>query len=188
MGYLLPGRVTVYPGTNEIVVLERKRKKEATKAAARVAHAQAKTSNGDVSILRRRKVLHDYGYRCWYCGMELVDRWGTLNPDGEDSATIDHFVPLSRGGTNALDNLVPACRSCNGAKGSQTVEEFRYTCRREVFAAIRTREWLERALEEQTLGPFTEVIQAAIEEQLRPQEGEVIFWGESEAFRLSADT
>jgi hypothetical protein len=29
---------------------------------------------------------------------------------------VDHFVPISRGGTDELDNLVLACRSCNTFK------------------------------------------------------------------------
>ena len=29
---------------------------------------------------------------------------------------IDHGIPLAAGGLHAIDNLVPACRSCNGRK------------------------------------------------------------------------
>lgn len=39
--------------------------------------------------------------------------------------TRDHVIPLSRGGTNAPDNLVPACRPCNGEKGSLLVDEWK---------------------------------------------------------------
>ena len=34
--------------------------------------------------------------------------------------TLDHVVPLSRGGTTSPGNVVPACRSCNKAKGTDT--------------------------------------------------------------------
>lgn len=43
---------------------------------------------------------------CTYCG-------------DSDADTIDHVVPLSRGGGNELENLVLACRSCNTAKGTR---------------------------------------------------------------------
>jgi len=38
--------------------------------------------------------------------------------------TIDHVLPLVRGGTNASDNLVPACKTCNSSKNKRTVEEW----------------------------------------------------------------
>ena len=36
----------------------------------------------------------------------------------------DHKVPLSRGGTDDITNIVPACRSCNSKKRSQTAHEY----------------------------------------------------------------
>ena len=52
-----------------------------------------------------------YGDRCAYCG-------------GPGPLTIDHVLPRSRGGTNAWENLLPACRACNQAKGNRTPEEW----------------------------------------------------------------
>lgn len=51
-----------------------------------------------------------YGTKCVYCG--------TMDAD-----TIDHVIPLSRGGTNELSNLRPACRQCNMAKGDRLPSE-----------------------------------------------------------------
>jgi 5-methylcytosine-specific restriction endonuclease McrA len=53
------------------------------------------------------------GYKCQYCG-RLAD------------LTIDHILPLSRGGSNNRDNLTTACRSCNSAKGDRTPEEWHH--------------------------------------------------------------
>ena len=37
--------------------------------------------------------------------------------DGVDGElTMDHLVPLSRGGRSTKDNLVPSCKSCNNKK------------------------------------------------------------------------
>jgi 5-methylcytosine-specific restriction endonuclease McrA len=44
---------------------------------------------------------------CTYCGAP----WTKENP-----LTIDHIVPLTRGGTNARENLTVACYRCNRAK------------------------------------------------------------------------
>jgi 5-methylcytosine-specific restriction endonuclease McrA len=51
------------------------------------------------------------GGRCAYCGEEK-------------ELSEDHKTPISRGGTDDIDNIAPACRSCNFSKGTRTPEEF----------------------------------------------------------------
>lgn len=41
------------------------------------------------------------------------------------ATTVDHVVPLVRGGTNYEGNLAPCCRPCNGAKAGWFVVEWR---------------------------------------------------------------
>lgn len=60
---------------------------------------------------------------------EALEWIGSLiDPDCEycnhPATTIDHVIPISRGGTGDLQNLVPACQPCNASKGNQTLEEF----------------------------------------------------------------
>lgn len=50
---------------------------------------------------------------CAYCGCSLAD----------EQKTLDHVVPLSRGGTHELTNLVVCCRSCNSTKGNRTTRK-----------------------------------------------------------------
>ena len=38
---------------------------------------------------------------------------------GAPSDTVDHIVPLSRGGTNDIGNLQPMCWNCNRKKGAK---------------------------------------------------------------------
>jgi len=66
-----------------------------------------------MSVRRRLSplVFQAHGKRCVYCG-------------STDNMSVDHKMPLSRGGTNHLSNLVPACRSCNSSKHNQTEEEW----------------------------------------------------------------
>lgn len=45
---------------------------------------------------------------CWYCGKKV----------GYANLTMDHVVPLSRGGRSTKDNLVPCCKDCNTKKQS----------------------------------------------------------------------
>lgn len=39
------------------------------------------------------------------------------------SASVDHIVPLSRGGEHSMANVQCAHLSCNSSKGDQTIEE-----------------------------------------------------------------
>lgn len=48
---------------------------------------------------------------CWLCGVMGAD-------------TIDHVVPLTRGGDNEPSNLRPAHRACNSRKGDRIVTGF----------------------------------------------------------------
>ena len=41
-----------------------------------------------------------------------------------DAPVLEHVLPISRGGTNALYNLVMACQRCNNSKGGKTPLEF----------------------------------------------------------------
>jgi 5-methylcytosine-specific restriction endonuclease McrA len=43
---------------------------------------------------------------CYYCGRRV--------PASE--LTMDHKIPLSRGGTSDKSNIVPACKECNNKK------------------------------------------------------------------------
>lgn len=52
---------------------------------------------------------------CYWCQQELV----------EESASRDHLTPLSRGGSDSIENIVPSCFPCNTAKGAKTEAEYR---------------------------------------------------------------
>lgn len=59
-------------------------------------------------------------YICPYCGCRMVvvtQQRGV--PDPEEKATVEHVIPLSKGGTNRKNNLVAACVKCNQARGNQ---------------------------------------------------------------------
>lgn len=73
------------------------------------------TRDGDlIAAIRDRD-----GDTCRYCGIGVnwKDRRGT------SGGTYDHIIPVVAGGANSFDNVVVACRNCNGKKGPRTPEE-----------------------------------------------------------------
>jgi 5-methylcytosine-specific restriction endonuclease McrA len=52
-------------------------------------------------------ILDNFGGKCAYC----------LG----DATSIDHIVPISRGGAHDPENIVPACKSCNSKKGNRSL-------------------------------------------------------------------
>lgn len=60
---------------------------------------------------------------CWHCGKKLsFTNYGT--PDARGAWEVDHSVPIARGGTDHLNNLVPACVQCNRSKQDLTSREY----------------------------------------------------------------
>lgn len=41
-----------------------------------------------------------------------------------DNLTLDHNLPLSRGGQNTLSNIIILCGSCNSSKSDRTLDEY----------------------------------------------------------------
>ncbi len=46
--------------------------------------------------------------RCYFCEKKVKFK----------ELTMDHLLPLSRGGKSSKDNIVPCCKSCNSRKKS----------------------------------------------------------------------
>lgn len=65
-----------------------------------------------VTVRDRQRMLDRYRNCCAYCDSTLtVVHW-------------DHVLPVSRGGTHSMGNLLPTCPSCNLQKSSKTLREW----------------------------------------------------------------
>ena len=66
------------------------------------------------SSLNKRKILYDQcGGHCPVCGRKME----LNNPRAYRAyMTIDHIIPLNRGGTSNIENLRGICKACNGRK------------------------------------------------------------------------
>ena len=67
---------------------------------------QLKKSNGSFTIKEWLWLLDIYGHRCAYCSKK------------SKHLTTDHIIPLSKGGTNYISNIIPACSRCNTLKNN----------------------------------------------------------------------
>ncbi|XP_052174261.1 uncharacterized protein LOC127789341 isoform X2 [Diospyros lotus] len=60
--------------------------------------------------LSRKNIFYRDNFTCQYCSLR-------------ENLTIDHVLPMARGGEWKWENLVTACSKCNSKKGQKTLEE-----------------------------------------------------------------
>jgi 5-methylcytosine-specific restriction endonuclease McrA len=84
----------------------------------RVSHRNAVAKRKQAQGMFTRKewliLLRSAGFKCRYCGKRISRK----------SATPDHKIPLSRGGSNWITNIFPACLPCNQRKNALTEREY----------------------------------------------------------------
>jgi hypothetical protein len=66
------------------------------------------------SVKEEKQLIEDYGHRCAYCDKKT------------DKITMDHIVPITRGGTHSIENIAPACGSCNSSKHNKPLLVWMY--------------------------------------------------------------
>lgn len=66
----------------------------------------------------RQGVLTRDNYTCIYCGAKVGDVVRDVTLTRHD-LTVDHILPLSRGGKNTWSNTACACFACNHRKGNR---------------------------------------------------------------------
>lgn len=67
--------------------------------------SESERARKNISEKLRLKIYRRDGYRCCRCG--------------SNDLTIDHIIPVSKGGTNEDKNLRTMCRICNSKKGTK---------------------------------------------------------------------
>jgi 5-methylcytosine-specific restriction endonuclease McrA len=81
------------------------------------------------------RVLGKDDGKCHWCGCE------------GKKLSIDHVIPISKGGSNDESNLVPCCASCNSAKAARSVKHLhKFRSIRNIgaplFVTVRVMDWL----------------------------------------------
>lgn len=62
---------------------------------------------------KKREIFERDKWVCQYCGEKVTP----------ENVTLDHFIPLSKGGKHSKDNLKTCCLICNAVKSGKTYEE-----------------------------------------------------------------
>ena len=68
---------------------------------------------GDVTGEQWKSILEFYHQSCAICKI----------PSNIKPLTVDHYVPISKGGNNRWDNVWPTCMDCNNRKRAQILPE-----------------------------------------------------------------
>jgi len=71
--------------------------------------ARQKGATGKVTVSEIETMFFKYGYRCLACG-------------ATEKLTVDHIVPITKGGSLSMENLQPLCHSCNSKKHTKTID------------------------------------------------------------------
>lgn len=83
-------------------------------AKSRRRKAQKRGAYGSHTLAQFRDMCDECSWRCVYCGTGLTAK----------TVTEDHIVPISKGGSDNIDNIAPACGPCNSSKWSMPVGAF----------------------------------------------------------------
>lgn len=76
---------------------------------------RARLANSPVIIpFTKSEIIKRDGLNCYLCGELLTVK----------TSTVDHFIPLSRGGFHCASNARIACRPCNNAKYNKIETEY----------------------------------------------------------------
>lgn len=78
---------------------------------------RAKAKSDEHTLAELHRYWRDRGIdpkRCTYC-----DAWYTKWGHDWKHSQGDHVVPLHRGGTDTMDNMMPCCWSCNASKSDR---------------------------------------------------------------------
>lgn len=74
--------------------------------------SRKRNAPGSFTLEEWNALKEHYGFTCLACGEK----------EPEIKLSPDHVVPLSRGGSDFIENIQPLCASCNGSKGVRISE------------------------------------------------------------------
>lgn len=115
----------------------RQRRPERRRAEFHSWRARAAGVSGSFTEAEWLALLDACNWSCVRCGRHVSDL-ESIYPGREIALEVDHIVPLSRGGSGAIDNIQPLCSGCNNQKRARS-EDYRPPEVKERFVCFPTR-------------------------------------------------
>ncbi len=117
---MVKGKVEVLKYTDKIVCNAEKTIKIKIPAVIKLIKIIRSLYKNRVPFSKRNVMVRD-GLACNYCG-------------DNTALTIDHILPVSRGGKSNFENCVAACKKCNSRKGDRTPSEAKMYLKKQPYA------------------------------------------------------
>ncbi len=80
-----------------------------------------KKTEGSFTVQEWESRKKEFDYHCAYCGKKT------------QNLTVDHYIPLSKGGNNSIDNIIPAGIKCNKEKFTKDPSQYKFTARTQII-------------------------------------------------------
>lgn len=88
---------------------------------------QAKLNGNFQSWLTKEKIMKIKGNTCCWCGCECTNDFQIIGGQPQplpQTATVEHIIPIAKGGQHNINNVAIACFECNNKKTDMDLEEW----------------------------------------------------------------
>lgn len=89
-----------------------RKNKAAYYAHVHTRRARLRNAEGSFTAAEWEELKTHYAHRCLCCGLR----------EPEIKLTVDHVIPISRGGSNEISNIQPLCLTCNLSKSTKSID------------------------------------------------------------------